>query len=209
MLHYETVEPGTLALLRRLLALEALKGFSLVGVTALALRYGHRRSVDLDLFTEGTMHTDALRVTLSREFGDAFVMYDDQRAKWAVFGFINNVKVDLVRFPHPRIADVVHRDGIRMYADEDIGPMKVEAILHRAQKKDFWDIDILLRTHGLQWLLDNHKRKYPKNTIAISIPRALNHFIDAEASEPPVGLNALSWDDVKRSIARTVNRFLL
>ena len=42
MLHYETVEPGTLAILKRLMGLDALKDFSLVGGTALALRYGHR-----------------------------------------------------------------------------------------------------------------------------------------------------------------------
>lgn len=209
MLHYETVEPGTLAVLTRLMGLDALKDFSLVGGTALALRYGHRRSVDLDLFTEGEMDTVALREVLTKEFGDAFTMVEDQQAKWAMFAFIGDVKVDLVRFPHARIADIVCEDGIRIYADEDIGPMKVEAILHRAVKKDFWDMDVLLRTHGIEWLLHHHKRKYPKNTIMISIPRALGYFADAEESEMPVCLKGLSWTDVKRSISRIVNSFLL
>ena len=50
MLHTEAVEPGTLSLLTELMAAPALHAFSLVGGTALALRYGHRNSVDLDLF---------------------------------------------------------------------------------------------------------------------------------------------------------------
>jgi hypothetical protein len=82
-------------------------------------------------------------------------------------------------------------------------------MLHRAQKKDFWDLEQLLRVHGLQKLLDNHRRKYPKNTIMISIPRALGFFEDAEESEEPKALNGLTWQDVKRSISRIVNSFLL
>ena len=209
MLHYETVEPGTLAVLKRLMGLKALEQFALVGGTALALRYGHRVSVDLDLFTDGEMDVPAIRAALAEEFGGEFVFEDDQQAKWAVFCFIQGVKVDIVRFPHARIADLVVEDGIRMYDDVDIGPMKIEAMLHRAQKKDFWDLEQLLRVHGLQELLDNHRRKYPKNTIMISIPRALGYFEDAEESEEPKALNGLTWQEVKRSISRTVNSFLL
>lgn len=51
MLFTSTVEPGTFALLEKLMSLENLQPFALVGGTALALRYGHRSSVDLDLFS--------------------------------------------------------------------------------------------------------------------------------------------------------------
>ena len=48
MLQYGTVEPRTLDVLKKLLALPELNDFYLVGGTALALYYGHRKSVDLD-----------------------------------------------------------------------------------------------------------------------------------------------------------------
>ncbi len=51
MLHTQTVEPRTLSLLKDLMALLALKDFCLVGGTALALKYGHRNSIDLDFFS--------------------------------------------------------------------------------------------------------------------------------------------------------------
>ena len=51
MLHQETVEPRTLELLKQLQAEPLLQSFNLVGGTALALRIGHRKSIDLDLFT--------------------------------------------------------------------------------------------------------------------------------------------------------------
>lgn len=51
MLHKETVAESTLELLKQLMALAELSSFSLVGGTNLALRLGHRISVDIDLFT--------------------------------------------------------------------------------------------------------------------------------------------------------------
>ena len=54
MLHLETVESTTLELLIRLQGLNSLKETRLVGGTALSLQYGHRISVDLDLFVHST-----------------------------------------------------------------------------------------------------------------------------------------------------------
>jgi hypothetical protein len=51
MLQTKTVEPGTFSILKELMEVPALSGFSLVGGTALSLVYGHRVSVDLDLFS--------------------------------------------------------------------------------------------------------------------------------------------------------------
>ena len=48
MLHYETIHPTTLELLKKLTAQEELRELRLVGGTSLALQYGHRQSVDLD-----------------------------------------------------------------------------------------------------------------------------------------------------------------
>ncbi len=49
MLQKETVDPRTLELLKRLQAEPLLQTFNLVGGTALALRLGHRKSIDLDI----------------------------------------------------------------------------------------------------------------------------------------------------------------
>jgi hypothetical protein len=50
MLHVETVEAGTLDLIKRLLNDDQLRQFNLVGGTALSLQLGHRMSVDIDLY---------------------------------------------------------------------------------------------------------------------------------------------------------------
>ena len=208
MLRVETVEPGALSVLKRLMRLPALQDFCLVGGTALSLRYGHRKSVDLDLFTTSAFDRDAMIDALTAEFGEAFVL-TPSKAAWALFGFIDGVKVDIVKFPHPRIADIITDDGIRMYGDADLAAMKVQAILGRGKKKDFWDLHELLQHHPVQWVIDRHKEKHPNQLLAISIPNALTWFTDAEESDDPVGLNGLSWQDVKQSIVRLVNGFLL
>ena len=53
MLYTNTVEPALWNLLQDISALPELKNFCLVGGTTLALQLGHRRSDDLDFFTDG------------------------------------------------------------------------------------------------------------------------------------------------------------
>ncbi len=207
MLHLETVEPGTLAILKRLMGVPALGGFALVGGTALSLRHGHRKSIDLDLFHHGVFDRQQVVEELSKAFGPAFD-YRRDPIKWAAFCTIGDLKVDIVKDPHPRIRDLEKVDGIRLYADDDIAPMKIEAILHRGKKKDFWDLAELLDRHGLPWLLDRHRERYPDNSIAISIPYAITYFADAEESEDPVSLKGQTWEGIKRSISQTVNAYL-
>lgn len=52
MLYTETVTPQCMACLKRLMEIPELGHFYLVGGTALSLRYGHRSSEDIDLFTD-------------------------------------------------------------------------------------------------------------------------------------------------------------
>ena len=60
MLYTSAIRPETLGLLKKLMSLTELEGFSLAGGTALALQIGHRLSVDLDFFSDVTFHTAEL-----------------------------------------------------------------------------------------------------------------------------------------------------
>ena len=53
MLHKETVKPGTLDLIKKLMRDQQINSFHLVGGTAMALQMGHRESIDIDLFNSG------------------------------------------------------------------------------------------------------------------------------------------------------------
>jgi hypothetical protein len=94
MLHTETVEPGAFSVLKQLMQLKELQAFSLVGGTALSLRYGHRTSIDLDLFCQEAFNSDQIIDTLKKEFGEGF-RSESKNVRWGVFCYIQDVKVDL------------------------------------------------------------------------------------------------------------------
>ncbi len=207
MLHTETVEPGTLSLLRKLMYLPSLKQFSLVEGTALALRYGHRSSVDLDLFFHEKFDHQTIVDELKGIFQQRFV-YKQQHTQFGIFCFIENIKVDIVYFPHQPISDIEEVDQIRMYSSADISAMKLQAILGRAKKKDFWDLHELLKHYPLQQLMDWHTQKYPNQMLAISIPHAITYFIEADESETPVSFKNQTWDLINKDISKTVSDYL-
>jgi len=207
MLHTETVGSGTLSLLKKLMVLPSLKPFSLVGGTSLSLRYGHRSSVDLDLFLHERFNPHLIIGELEATFGQRFD-YKHQQTELGIFSFIENIKVDIVYFPHQPIAEIEEVDNIRMYSSADISAMKIQAILGRAQKKDFWDLHELLQHYPLQQLIDWHKQKYPSQMLAISIPHAITYFAEAEESEAPVSFRNQTWDQIKKGISKTVSDYL-
>lgn len=51
-LHYETVSPLLKETLQKLVNSPIFKDFTLIGGTCLSLQLGHRRSIDIDLFTD-------------------------------------------------------------------------------------------------------------------------------------------------------------
>lgn len=98
MLHRETVSQVLLDLLQRLFSFHELDEFVLVGGTALSLRIGHRRSVDIDLFTTGEFPVENL-AELLRDQGFAF--HEQSRFKGGIFIHINGIKTDLIRHAYP------------------------------------------------------------------------------------------------------------
>jgi hypothetical protein len=69
MLYTQTVAPRTLELLKKLEAEPSLAAFNLAGGTALALYLGHRKSVDLDLFSPQSFDAKKLATLLADKYG--------------------------------------------------------------------------------------------------------------------------------------------
>jgi hypothetical protein len=207
MLQTSAIEPGTLSLLKELMEIPSLQSFSLVGGTALSLRYGHRSSVDLDLFFHEKFDFLKIVTDLENVFKHRFV-YKQQQTQFGIFCFIDGIKVDIVYFPHLPISSIETIDKIRFYSDADIAAMKIQAILGRGKKKDFWDLYELLQHYSLQQIIDWHKQKYPSQMLAISIPHAITYFVDADASETPVSFKNQTWKGIKKGISKVVSNYL-
>jgi len=185
----------------------SLKPFSLVGGTALSLRYGHRSSEDLDLFYHEKFDQSEIVKDLESAFKQRFV-YKQEHTTFGIFCFIDEIKVDIVHYPYLPIAPIEIEKGIRFYSSADIAAMKIQAILGRGKKKDFWDLYELLQHFSLQQIMDWHKQKYPNQMLAISIPNAITYFVDADESETPVSFKKQTWDGVKKGISKIVSDYL-
>ena len=207
MLYTSTVSEGTLDILKKIFQIKELENFYLVGDTNLSLRIGHRISVDIDLFSTVEFDKDHSIEILERNFKT--FSYKNNSNPIRVYGFIDNVKMDLVRHHFfNKISDTIVVDGIRMFGDQDIMAMKSLAVLKRGVKKDFYDINELLNHYSIEDFIISYKKKYINNSIPISVPYALTYFVDADESEDPVCIRGLSWEQVKSNIQKVVREYL-
>jgi predicted nucleotidyltransferase component of viral defense system len=203
MLRRETVEEGTLELLIQLQSEEYLSDFVLVGGTALSLQIGHRKSIDLDFFTVSDFDSNILIDNLSPKYN---LTVRHQTAQ-TLIGMIDGIKVDFIRFRYPFIRPLITLEGIRMLSVEDIAPMKLDAIVGRGKKKDFYDLYFLLQQYSLKDLLALYTEKY-KHQSDFHVIRSLAYFEDAEPDPDPLVFDTnLSWDSVKNAISKAIEGF--
>ena len=82
--------------------------------------------------------------------------------------------------------------------------MKIQAILGRGKKKDFWDIAELLQHYSVSDFIRNHKEKYNTQNLLISIPQVMVYFQDADEDEDPISLKGQTWSKIQKSIQKKI-----
>ncbi|MDP4814103.1 MAG: nucleotidyl transferase AbiEii/AbiGii toxin family protein [Saprospiraceae bacterium] len=141
MLHYETVDEGTLGLLKQLQSLDILSEMRLVGGTSLALQIGHRKSIDIDLFGILNVEFDILIDEL-KTLGEVVLLKNSKNIHSLL---INDIKVDIVNYNYKWLTNKMTIDNIYFATIEDIAAMKLNAIMGRGSKKDFIDLYFILK----------------------------------------------------------------
>lgn len=126
-------------------------GLVLYGGTAIALRLGHRPSVDFDFFTEASLDRDAIRAALP--FLARATVVQDQPEVWSLLvpgtgGEHSHVKVSFfgtIGFGRVGEPDGTE-DGILQVASlADLMATKVKVVLQRAEAKDYRDVATMVR----------------------------------------------------------------
>lgn len=181
-----------------------LEPFALAGGTNLALLFGHRLSVDLDLFTDQSFSEQELFDELLTEFPTAI---KTDEAKNTLSLFIEGVKVDLLAHRYPLIKPFTEESGIRLWSVEDVIAMKLGAVSGRGAKKDFWDLAELLNHFSLIQMLQFFTAKYV-NSDPGYVVRSLTYFDDAEQQTDPITLNNDSWPEVKQRVLQAVRELV-
>lgn len=194
MLRFDAVTDSLRNLLMRLAPLPALQDFSLGGGTSLALRFGHRLSVDLDFFTTREFDADQLADHL-----DITSATQVNRAPNSLTVDVCGAKLDFLRHAYPLLAPPEEIEGVRLLSLSDVAAMKLNAIANRGAKKDFYDLSELQRHHSIPTMLEWFETKY-RSADRFTVIRSLCWFEDAELEPDPVSLNGDVWRLVKNHL---------
>ena len=204
MLHYETVDEGTLGLLKQLQSLDVLSEMRLVGGTSLALQIGHRKSIDIDLFGILNVEFDILIDEL-KTLGEVVLLKNSKNIHSLL---INNIKVDIVNYNYKWLTNKMTIDNIYFATIEDIAAMKLNAIMGRGSKKDFIDLYFILKNYTLTTLMDFYSKKNHDGSIFLVL-KSLAYFDDADEQEMPFMFHNTSWQTMKNNIKKALADYIL
>lgn len=178
--------------------------FYLAGGTALSLQIGHRLSVDLDFFSQ-TEDIPTIRPALEKALAPFHPILAD--SAWGNLVYLaHNVSVGFYGYGYDLVAPLVETPipgrptgyAVRLASIEDIALMKLDTLLARAARKDFYDLYFICQKIPLRSILDLAPQKYPSTRdFEAQTVKRLVHFETAEQDVDPQLLSSISWQEVK------------
>jgi hypothetical protein len=201
-LHLEILPEAQRAVLARLGPLATELGFYLAGGTAVALRLGHRSSIDLDWFADvERLDPLELAATLRAQLPELSVV---ETGAGALHAEIDGVRLTFLRYRYPLLAPLEDAAGFRIAALADLACMKLAAATQRGDKKDFFDI-VAIGDGGIDLAdaLALYRRKFGLASAG-HVLVSLAYFDEAEGDPDPRTANGLTWAEVKRRLLARV-----
>lgn len=214
-LHWKVLGPKGRRVLQSLFARPLIRRhFVLCGGTALALREGHRRSFDLDLFSIGRHPTVDSPAALTAALRTAGVVRDLRIEHGSLEAQVDGVRVSMLPYVYGLARRPLRQESIRIADPFDLGMMKISAIMSRGKRRDFIDLACILDRHAdLTRLLRALRRSVPASADpTLGAARSLLDVRAAELEHDPPGLIAqYRWPVVRfklEAAAREVVRRL-
>ncbi len=198
--HWESVTPTTQDAFHLLGKLELTRRFYLAGGTGLAIHFGHRFSADLDFFSAdadsvGPDERSILRAALDDP--TLAITYDKDSTfvvTWRDVG-VSFFRMNL----YPLVRPPLFVDNVPLASLDEIGAMKLAAIIDRGTRKDLVDLYYILQQVSLDALFQVAAIKYAKvRTFAVSATRALAYFEDADSLPMPRMMDKTPWAKMKK-----------
>jgi hypothetical protein len=128
----------------------------LVGGTSLALQFGHRKSIDIDLF--GVLNVEYEKMIDELKTLGEVVPLKISKNIYSLL--INEIKVDIVNYKYRWLTNRLTIDNVHFATIEDISAMKLNAIIGRGSKKNFIDLFFILQNYTLAKILEFYLKKY-------------------------------------------------
>ncbi|MEA1897549.1 MAG: nucleotidyl transferase AbiEii/AbiGii toxin family protein [Bacteroidota bacterium] len=205
MFHLNILPEKQVELYKLLKTVDWLKDFYLAGGTGLALHIGHRQSIDFDFFTSSDIDNNKLDLKLSR-IGVFKRTYEDINT---LYGELNDVKLSFIKYDYPLLEELASDAYFHIAGLKDISAMKLSAILSRGTKKDFVDMFFLLKSFSLKEILGFYSEKFKQSDYEYTLLRSLLYFQDAENDPMPRMIQAVKWEQVKKTITKEVRKLNL
>ncbi len=205
------VPPKVRRLLLRMTEVGAIEKFYLAGGTGLALLLEHRRSVDLDFFSRTNRLDFVGRQHLLASLRQSPTWKILEASNGTLQGRVDGIRVSFFWYPEPLVRPLIRHERLHIASLEDIGLMKIGAIIGWGSRKDFVDLYAICQRVPLRKLLMLGRRKFRDvSDFRLQSLKALNFFQDAEQEPPLMMITPVNWDDVKtfftaevRQLART------
>lgn len=197
--HYETLPGQTKMALDFLSGEKWLKDskWYLARGTALAIQVGHRKSFDLDFFTE-EKHFDEKKLIV--RFADNQDWQTDVEDTGTIYGQLLKSKISFIAYPLfvPKQEFLFH-DSVRVLNKIDIAVMKITAISQRGRKRDFFDLYWCAKNiEPIEETIKRLPSQYPSLAHDYHhIFKALIYFEDAENDPEPEIFFRADWVEVK------------
>ena len=160
-------------LILELQSFNVLQSFALAGGTNLALRYNHRISLDIDMFSNKLIGEEGMKLIRDElkqfykndfKFGEIINVESGEQ-----FCFLRmlinkngaNIKVELIQNVQHLDPFEIH-NKIKLFSKKDIGLFKLLSASNRKAKKDIYDLDFITEEIDLSGLLHYLKIKSEK-----------------------------------------------
>ena len=170
--------------------------FYLAGGTALALQLGHRLSVDLDFFSPSE-DIPTIRPALEKSLASFHPTLAD--SAWGNLVYLaRDVRIGFYGYGYDLVAPLITTPAAKLASIEDIALMKLDALLARAARKDFYDLYFICQKMSLHQILNLAPQKYPSTRdFETQTVKRLTYFENAEQDIDPTLLHPVSWQSVK------------
>ena len=212
VLHRNTVSDTLWISLNKLMEIEELKKFRLVGGTSLSLQIGHRISTDIDLFTDAAYDSiDFNRIdeVISSTFTTLEMGYGGNNSMGKSY-FVGTSEGDLVKldvfYTDSFAFPILIEQNIRFARLEEIAAMKLEVIGNNGRKKDFWDLHELMEYFSISQMVEFYQKRYSYSYSKKEIISQLTFFDHADEDFEPICCRNKYWELIKLDFVEAVQK---
>lgn len=195
--HWETTTPTMREVMRFIGGCPFAARFYLAGGAALALRLGHRRSVDLDLFSEA----DEVGWRTRQEIVRALIPLGVQVLEDVDGNLLTEVSgmhAGFFSYGYRLLDPTDSAEGVALAGLVDIGLMKLDALIGRGSRKDFYDLYAIAHEMSLAELLARAVLKYEyARDYELMAVESMVLFENADRDVQPDLLIQTPWEEVK------------